>query len=392
MGSNLVSGIILGLLIGSSLTLVGFITLSTESQNTSDYEGMIANLTQANERLRKMISDAKVRFETLNATYTELKVQNNQLELQLSSSSSNLNKTNGVEFTSKSYNWTYNGQKYKITIEIPKSVYDYYHSLERLPTSDYSVYVSYPLDDNYLLGIVDQLQAFSNIEGFTEVQRVSLIVSFVQNIPYTTDLITTGYDEYPRYPLETLIDGGGDCEDTSILASSLLKLMGFDTVLLGYPNHMAVGISITNISGSYYTSDGKHYYYVETTGKSWKIGEIPPDYKDLSVTILGLEPKSIITHSWESRSVAYTMTLNVNVKNVGTASAQGYLIKAGFEAGDDLLWNAETSDSFNLEPGIEETLTLTLSIPRNQYTRLVVEVLNGEGYYVDISYSDWFLK
>jgi archaellum component FlaG (FlaF/FlaG flagellin family) len=86
------------------------------------------------------------------------------------------------------------------------------------------------------------------------------------------------------------------------------------------------------------------------------------------------------------------MTLNVKVKNVGTASAQGYLIKAGFEAGDDLLWNAETSDSFNLEPGIVETLTLTLNVPRNQYTRLVVEMLNGEGYYVDISYSDWFLK
>lgn len=392
MGSNLVSGIILGLLIGASLTLAGFITLSIDPQNTPDYEGMIANLTQVNEQLRKMISDAKVRFETLNATYTELKAQNNQLMLQLGSSSLVLNKTTGVEFTANSYNWTYSGQKYKITIEIPKSVYDYYHDLERPPTSDYSVYVSYPLDDNYLLGIVERLRAFSNIGGFTEIQRVNLVVSFVQNIPYTNDLITTGYDEYSRYPLETLIDGGGDCEDTSILASSLLKLMGFDTVLLSYPNHMAVGISITNISGTYYASDGKHYYYVETTGKNWKIGEIPPEYKDLSVTILSLESKPIIKHSWESKSVAYTMTLNVKVKNVGTAPAQGYMIKAGFEAGDDLLWNAETSDSFNLEPGIEKTLTLTLNVPRNQYTRLVVEVLNGEGCYVDTSYSDWFLK
>jgi hypothetical protein len=86
------------------------------------------------------------------------------------------------------------------------------------------------------------------------------------------------------------------------------------------------------------------------------------------------------------------MTLDVRVKNVGTAPAQGYMIKAGFEAGDDLLWNAETSDSINLEPGIEKTITLILSVPKNQYTRLVVEVLNGEGYYVDISYSDWFQK
>jgi predicted transglutaminase-like cysteine proteinase len=392
MGSNLVSGVILGLLIGTSLTLAGFITLSNEFHNAPDYEGMIANLTQANEQLRKMISEAKVRFETLNATYTVLREQNNQLMLQLGSGSSDLDKTPGVEFTSKSYNWTYIGQQYIITVEIPKSVYEHYQSLERPATSDYSVYVSYPLDDNYLLGIVEKLQAFSNVGGFTEVQRVMLVVSFVQNIPYTNDFITTGYDEYPRYPLETLIDGGGDCEDTSILAASLLKLMGFDTVLLSYPNHMAVGISITNISGSYYASDGKHYYYVETTGKNWRIGEIPPDYKDLSVTILSLEPKPIITHSWESKSVAYTMTLNVKVKNVGTASAQGYMIKAGFEAGEDLLWNAETTDSFNLEPSIEKAITLTLSVPRNQYTRLVVEVVNREGYYVDISYSSWFQK
>jgi len=392
MGNSLVVGIILGLVTGASLTLAGFVMLSIVPQNAPDYEGMIANLTQVNEQLRKMISDAKLRLETLNATYKELKEQNNQLMLQLSSSPSALNKTTSAELTSKSYNWTYNGQKYKITVEIPKSAYDYYHCLERIPTSDYSVYVSCPNDDNYLMGIVENLQAFSSVEEFTEVQRASLVVSFVQNIPFTNDLITTGYPEYPRYPLETLIDGGGDCEDTSILASSLLKLMGFDTVLFSYPNHMAVGISITNISGTYYSSGGKHYYYVETTGKNWKIGEIPPEYKDSPVTILSLEPKPIITHSWESKSVAYTMTLNVMVKNVGTASAKGYMIKTGFEAGEDLLWNAETSDTFNLEPGNEKTLTLTLSVPRNKYTRLVVEVLNGEGYYVDISYSDWFLK
>jgi hypothetical protein len=148
MGSNLVSGIILGLVIGASLKLAGFTMLSIDPQNRADCEGMVANLTQVNEQLRKMISDAKLRFETLNATFTELRAQNNQLMLQLSSSSSVLNKTTGVEFTSKAYNWTYNGQKYKITVEIPKSAYDYYHGLERISTSDYSVYVSYPLDDN----------------------------------------------------------------------------------------------------------------------------------------------------------------------------------------------------------------------------------------------------
>ena len=89
--------------------------------------------------------------------------------------------------------------------------------------------------------------------------------------------VTTEWNEYPRYPLETLFDRGGDCEDTSILVAALLDRMGYDICLLilSKANHCAVGVSLDGVTGSYYNHDGKKYYYLETTGEGWEIGDIP---------------------------------------------------------------------------------------------------------------------
>jgi hypothetical protein len=68
-------------------------------------------------------------------------------------------------------------------------------------------------------------------------------------LEYTSDLVTEGYDEYPRYPIETLVDKGGDCEDTAILAASIIRGMGYGVVLLVFPKtadspgHCAVGVA-----------------------------------------------------------------------------------------------------------------------------------------------------
>lgn len=73
--------------------------------------------------------------------------------------------------------------------------------------------------------------------------------------------------ETPRYPLETLLAGGGDCEDTAILFASMVKAAPVDwSVQLVYmdsenpldpvrPNHVMV-----------YVDTGIESYLVETTG------------------------------------------------------------------------------------------------------------------------------
>ena len=66
---------------------------------------------------------------------------------------------------------------------------------------------------------------------------------FVQEIPYEEEIDC----EYPQYPIETLVNDKGDCEDKSILCASFLDLLGYNVSLLSLPNHMAVGVNIDSV-------------------------------------------------------------------------------------------------------------------------------------------------
>ncbi len=143
-----------------------------------------------------------------------------------------------------------------------------------------------PKDDSYVDQLVQLLNTASMKQGFTESQKVNFVVAFIQSLPYTVDSVTTPYKEYPRYPIQTLFDRGGDCEDTSILAATLLDRMGYDVALLHLRDarHMAVGVS-TAVTGSYYEYKGKKYYYLETTGDGWQIGQIPSSITSKSANV-----------------------------------------------------------------------------------------------------------
>ena len=107
------------------------------------------------------------------------------------------------------------------------------------------------------------------------------MLAFVQSLPYTSDSVTTGHDEYPRFPIETLVDDGGDCEDTSILFATLTLIMGYGTIYINPPDHYAVGILGNNLRGTYWThpeNSNNTYYYCETTGNNFKIGQLPDEF------------------------------------------------------------------------------------------------------------------
>ena len=69
-------------------------------------------------------------------------------------------------------------------------------------------------------------------------------------------------DEYVRYPIETLVDGQGDCEDKVALLVALLYEMDADFVLLVLPEHMAVGVHLDEVDvGRYLWFHDKKYYF-----------------------------------------------------------------------------------------------------------------------------------
>jgi hypothetical protein len=238
--------------------------------------------------------------------------------------------------------------------------------------------------------LVQKIGEAATQAGFDEWETVSFAVSFVQSLPYTTDSVTTVYDDYPRYPIETLVDNGGDCEDTAILMAALLNTMGYEVVLSDFTQHVAVGVlGSEGISGTYWTHNGGKYYYLETTGKGWEIGELPPEYEGKSAHIYDMVPVPILTQKWEATTQVYRYRLAVTVENLGTATAQDVYIWAGFDAGNGMFWNSKESTTFDLAPGYSITVTMYLTPPSNQYTRLKVSTVD-DGYSVDRSYSEWY--
>lgn len=195
----------------------------------------------------------------------------------------------GISTLNRHYEWEFNDRSWSWDMMIPASEYYSYKNQPR--TYDYG---SYMMEDNaYIESLSQSLKDCADDEGWSSYELVSFTLAFVQSLEYTSDSVTTGYDEYPRYPIETLVDEGGDCEDTSVLFSTLIEAdpINIDAVLLilpaDDPEHMAAGVAgASGIHGAYYEYDGRNYYYCETTGEGWMVGDIPLEYKHVTAEII----------------------------------------------------------------------------------------------------------
>ena len=129
--------------------------------------------------------------------------------------------------------------------------------------------------DPYIMKIADDFD--SMLSGKSDAKRMDVLLTFTQYIEYKYDQDTMGQEEYWKYPLETLFDMNGDCEDTSILFCAIAKAMGYDCAMLLFDGHMAAGITFDDQPTVYSTfdADGKMYLYCETTATGYRVGVIP---------------------------------------------------------------------------------------------------------------------
>jgi hypothetical protein len=176
--------------------------------------------------------------------------------------------------------------------------------------------------------------------------------------------------------------------------AKILYKMGYGVIMIYYPGlHYAVGVlGGEGVPGTYFTHDGGKYYYLETTGTGWKIGDQPSSYKGMDAYLYDVVPKaelSISSWSWSTPD-SHTFTLTVPITNEGTLTASGVYIQAGFDAGNDLGWNWASSQTSDVAAGSSVTFTLSLTAPAGKYTRLIVQLVYN-GYAVTTTYSDkWF--
>jgi heme/copper-type cytochrome/quinol oxidase subunit 2 len=195
-----------------------------------------------------------------------------------------LAQTSQTQYIEKSFAWDYNGKHWTWNLSIPQALYDAYKSVPvstrtRNGPGGYGFLTT--TQDYYIQSLALKLNDTANSMHYGSYDKVSFALAFVQSLQYASDNVTEGFNEYPRFPIETLVDDGGDCEDTSILFASITLIMGYGTVYISPPNHYAVGILGNGLRGTSWTypkDSNNTYYYCETTGNGFKIGQLPDEF------------------------------------------------------------------------------------------------------------------
>ena len=177
---------------------------------------------------------------------------------------------------------------YQLNVVVPENLHEYYMEKSHRLTSS-NGFASF-VTPYALQPIADRLwEIYHSEEDFA-----NGVLMIVHQITY---LETTPV----KYPVETIVDGQGDCDLFSFIAASVMKAGGLDVVLLYYEEqaHMNIGVHLstapqaTRDSAYYVTVDNTRYYVAECTGGNWedgwRVGECPPDLKQVSAQTITME-------------------------------------------------------------------------------------------------------
>jgi hypothetical protein len=177
---------------------------------------------------------------------------------------------------------------YELNIIIPQQLYTFYRyqSHATFSPADLSRFVT----PNTLKPIADQLwQIYNNTEDFTNgILMITHQIDYQESVP-------------GKYPIETLVNGVGDCDLFAFVAASILEAGGIDTILLYYKEkqHMEIGVALdtaparARVETFSVTYQGTSHYIGECTGgkwrTGWRIGETPTAYQNISALVIALE-------------------------------------------------------------------------------------------------------
>lgn len=126
--------------------------------------------------------------------------------------------------------------------------------------------------------IADGLKEIAINEKLNNNDLLWMTITMVQNITYK--IPEEKYGIIP--PIVSIAREYGDCDTTTILLHSILKQLGFDSVLF-YSRvyaHAMLGIN-TNATGEYKTLNALNYYFLEVTNPGWSIGQVSTEFNDL---------------------------------------------------------------------------------------------------------------
>ena len=291
------------------------------------------------------------------------------------------------------YSWKYNEKKWSFSVGVPEEVYDFYR--ERTHYNDDLIhFVLSEYDRDYIREIVKSFRAGGKEWGMSDLDNVFNVVSFVQSLQYVSDESSRGEDEYIRYPIETLVDGIGDCEDVVILAATILHEMGYSVLLVMLSEHLALAIKYDgDFSGTYYNYNGSKYYYLEMTDEGWGLGQIPNQYKSEKAKLIPLVNRPVVRlgecsyhhDSYFTDVSSVDFDLKGTVENIGPSRTQGLSIRVLVkpDAHSNVAFAQQVYTLQDIPESSSITFRRTLTVPRPAQGVLVFRV-EGRNFDTDI--------
>lgn len=163
---------------------------------------------------------------------------------------------------------TVDGSLYAGAVAADKTVTRFGKARENDWIEDYfPAFVDEEHQEGFYNDLLTQLRRVRDERGLDADRYAELLTVFAQSLTYQTDPV----DLEPKFPVETVVDGAGDCDDKSLLLAGLLAREGYDVAILLFEpeKHVALGIRSEDIG---YRDTG--YAFTETTTGGF-VGMVP---------------------------------------------------------------------------------------------------------------------
>lgn len=191
----------------------------------------------------------------------------------------------GIRDQHRTLTWDFQGVEHSLTVRYNSLLLDL---LDEYPQVDLAVYFQSGTHRGSSLDLIRQIRTLLDRESFTEEEQVNFLLRFVQKaFAYKTDQDAYGY-ERPLFVEQSLGLPYLDCEDRSILLSTLYRnILGWDTVGLDYPMHVSLGVDVPfSVKGDTYDYRSRRYLVADPSYLYADAGESQPKYKHASAEII----------------------------------------------------------------------------------------------------------
>lgn len=188
----------------------------------------------------------------------------------------------GGALTDKPFSATFSGRK--VTFRVNQPLMDFY---ARYPQTVLSVYVTAAMEEALAAAIEREFSPV--IEGQKPVEALnSLLYFFQQSFVYQTDRKQFGREKN-FFCEENFYYPANDCEDRAVLFARLVRtLLGYDVVLLEYPDHVAAAVHIPGrkVHGYHIDIKGQRYMVCDPTSIGATVGDQSRKYRNKKANVI----------------------------------------------------------------------------------------------------------